>query len=586
MSEDNFFKDDNALIRYIFQACLVVSFVFLLFTGIWEARANYVKHGYKKYDLNGTVRVYETKNVGQYADFETQKPMFQYECLEDFYSSTRIDWSVPLTVVLDVHFREQIPVNTDFLLFTDRLIFKILVNGVFFCDSEGTGPKVRNIYDRNNIWVSFSSPGITTADKVEIVLTTKHYMFPKDAYKRTFDSFQISRAPFILNRTTFVSYFSLLLAVCAIVLGLMTIVMYIVFKKCGISITQLFYFAVYVLTSGFWYVVNENINNFFVDMSSLYRTLEMADLMLLSGFFSMYLQSFLQGSRKRAVRISSTVIVILAPVCEILQFLTPFDMYAFYGWLRFILILNMLLAGGCIVYEGKFEHFKPADRIIVACLIIIICFVLDLLTSSISFIPHTIFSKLGSIYFVISQCRELLDYMVMLIQRTAEAKYYKEIAYKDTLTHVSNRTSWNERIKKIEEDHLNLENYGVVLFDLNNLKDVNDHMGHACGDKFISSACKIICDVFDNCEVFRIGGDEFVALMKNFTHSDCDRKILEFNTACGKWNWENSDALFDMSVASGGALFDPQVDTTFEETISRADAFMYQEKLEMKGNVR
>jgi GGDEF domain-containing protein len=52
------------------------------------------------------------------------------------------------------------------------------------------------------------------------------------------------------------------------------------------------------------------------------------------------------------------------------------------------------------------------------------------------------------------------------------------------------------------------------MFDLNDLKHINDRYGHERGDEYIVNCCRLICQVFKHSPVFRIGGDEFVALLR------------------------------------------------------------------------
>ena len=56
--------------------------------------------------------------------------------------------------------------------------------------------------------------------------------------------------------------------------------------------------------------------------------------------------------------------------------------------------------------------------------------------------------------------------------------------------------------------------FALVIFDVNGLKDVNDTLGHQAGDKFLQDACSEICRLFKHSPVFRIGGDEFVAVAR------------------------------------------------------------------------
>ena len=67
----------------------------------------------------------------------------------------------------------------------------------------------------------------------------------------------------------------------------------------------------------------------------------------------------------------------------------------------------------------------------------------------------------------------------------------------------------DERISGTEEPA-----FAAVLFDINNLKLVNDTQGHNAGDTYIRKATHIICQYFSHSQVFRIGGDEFAVVLE------------------------------------------------------------------------
>lgn len=91
----------------------------------------------------------------------------------------------------------------------------------------------------------------------------------------------------------------------------------------------------------------------------------------------------------------------------------------------------------------------------------------------------------------------------------------RRMAIVDSLTGVKNKhayVQWEEKINsKIKSGQQ--EPFAVVVCDVNNLKAVNDLYGHKEGDVCIKKACARICNIFSHSPVFRIGGDEFVAIL-------------------------------------------------------------------------
>ena len=93
-------------------------------------------------------------------------------------------------------------------------------------------------------------------------------------------------------------------------------------------------------------------------------------------------------------------------------------------------------------------------------------------------------------------------------------KQMKKLGYSDALTGFGNRNALSERIKKIQEDG---SLFGIMYADLNGLKDINDTLGHAAGDKAICNAGNLLAKFCGSGNVYRHGGDEFVVVMDNIS---------------------------------------------------------------------
>ena len=105
-------------------------------------------------------------------------------------------------------------------------------------------------------------------------------------------------------------------------------------------------------------------------------------------------------------------------------------------------------------------------------------------------------------YTVISNTRDAL--------RIAQLTYYKDT---DTNTKVYNKNKYEEMITSY---YPAINHLAIIFFDLNNLKKINDELGHAMGDYVITTlASAIRSQATDSCRAYRIGGDEFVMVLEN-----------------------------------------------------------------------
>ncbi|SEL02248.1 diguanylate cyclase (GGDEF) domain-containing protein [Ruminococcus sp. YRD2003] len=156
----------------------------------------------------------------------------------------------------------------------------------------------------------------------------------------------------------------------------------------------------------------------------------------------------------------------------------------------------------------------------------------------------------------------------------------KQKAYKDGLTGVKNKLSYLEALAELETsvESGELTEYGIVVFDLNGLKSINDTLGHEAGDEYIKSGCSLICRSFNHSPVFRVGGDEFVAILKGEDYANREELVRAFREKIRE-NQKNGEVV----VASGLAVYDASKDTSYNDVFKRADESMYEQKRDLKS---
>ena len=155
----------------------------------------------------------------------------------------------------------------------------------------------------------------------------------------------------------------------------------------------------------------------------------------------------------------------------------------------------------------------------------------------------------------------------------------RELAYTDALTGVKSKLAYSEKEMQIDKSISDgsMGGVSVVVFDLNNLKRINDTMGHGVGDRYIIDASALIGEVFRNSPVFRIGGDEFAVILEGADHENRETLMDEFHRRVEE-NRKAGKAL----VAAGMAEYLPGIDFSFERVFKRADRQMYLRKEELK----
>lgn len=139
-----------------------------------------------------------------------------------------------------------------------------------------------------------------------------------------------------------------------------------------------------------------------------------------------------------------------------------------------------------------------------------------------------------------------------------------ELSYKDMLTDVMNRHAFIRDVKAMEENQS--KNVGIIFVDVNGLKQTNDQFGHEKGDEIIKRAAGLLTDHFGKRSVYRVGGDEFVAICQAVNEEAFDRIVNDLS--------DDGYGLFSV----GEAWID--VCTDIENQVKIADKRMYQRKRE------
>ena len=150
-------------------------------------------------------------------------------------------------------------------------------------------------------------------------------------------------------------------------------------------------------------------------------------------------------------------------------------------------------------------------------------------------------------------------------------------ANRDELTGVKNKHAYAELEESLNKLIADKEpvNFAVTVFDVNNLKTVNDTEGHQAGDQLLKDACRTICHIFAHSPVFRVGGDEFVVISRGNDYEEIEILLAKLN----KINRDNASN-GGIIIASGMSKFDH--DENVAKVFERADAAMYENKKKLK----
>ena len=160
-----------------------------------------------------------------------------------------------------------------------------------------------------------------------------------------------------------------------------------------------------------------------------------------------------------------------------------------------------------------------------------------------------------------------------------------DLVRKDPMTNVNNRIAYDDKEKQLQaqiNSDLDCE-FAIAMFDVNSLKMINDTLGHEAGDIYIRRACHLICDVFKHSPVYRMGGDEFVAVLCGEDYENREELLMKINERMSPYSERMPLPDDYVSIACGLSAYDSSKDSSVADVGKRADAAMYIDKVAKKA---
>ncbi len=160
---------------------------------------------------------------------------------------------------------------------------------------------------------------------------------------------------------------------------------------------------------------------------------------------------------------------------------------------------------------------------------------------------------------------------------------YKDMAYTDKLTGLPNRHFIDEFLNN--KDLRSGVNTYVLFMDIDNFKHVNDTYGHDFGDTVLASVGKMTRRFLKKSdEVFRYGGEEFVALIFDDSSENVISIAERIRKKVEELVFEFEGKEVQVTISGGVAM--QSSDEKLDEAIKRADQFMYKAKMEGKNRIK
>jgi len=157
------------------------------------------------------------------------------------------------------------------------------------------------------------------------------------------------------------------------------------------------------------------------------------------------------------------------------------------------------------------------------------------------------------------------------------------LSYLDELTGLYNRRGFLRHARtQLDAAALARRPMLVIFVDVDGLKNINDRLGHAAGDRALVDTAKVLKSTFRERDVVaRLGGDEFVVLVTDSSAVRAEDLLARLTLRVEALNG-HPDREFHLGFSTGVAAFEPTAPEPLEELLSEADSRMYLEKRRRK----
>lgn len=436
-----------------------------------------------------------------------------------------------------------------------------------------------------NIW---NVALITSSHSNQIVELQIKYAYDTNAV--TVDHIYFGHKSDIVNSLVTKKIGALIISILIQIIGLALIVFEFIPRPATRKTYNLLYLGIYAFIIGVWSLLETNVVQFFFHDARLLQLIDNIVMIADSLPLMLYLDSEFNIFKNRFYRIISIIDIIYMWSAGIGQILCITDMhYMLMGsWVAtavfalipiYITLKNFIVS----IKNKKFSLIATLQMIGVVSLVFL-AFVELIRYIDTDTMDRAVSVRLGMLCFIFffGIAAEVQTFSIM--RDGMRYAMVRELAYRDGLTKLRNRTSYLETLERYANNQEN--KVGIVYLDVNNLKTVNDGLGHEWGDKLITLASQVIDSSFGiHGKSYRIGGDEFCVLIcDENAESIYQNAKKDFIIAINQVNEANYYP-FTLQIAHGFAVCEQADKDKLKTMVDTADELMYANKKALKEKI-
>jgi len=342
------------------------------------------------------------------------------------------------------------------------------------------------------------------------------------------------------------------------------------------------YFSMFAMAAVTWIICSSDIPQLFTDANEAVSFLSYMSLAFIGAPFVAFCSEVFQTGKNHFISLAvvgciNTFVVMLCFFTGIAD--PPEILISSHIYFVMLVISDVFFS----IKERKQKTFTYKCMIIAnICLLVFVTIGLIAFYLNPTSGHDSVFFSIGFSLFIIIMFYILVRMQVDVTKEKVEMEVYKELAYMDNMTKIGNRAAFDLEFERLANGEYSEKSSGTLfVFDLNNLKSVNDMKGHRSGDEIIIGASRCIKETFSEIgSIFRMGGDEFSVIV--LQEINCDEILADLDARIEKCNSSENQTI---SIARGYESFVPS-ELNIEkmrEVFQKADDMMYRNKQEMKS---
>ncbi|MDE7268445.1 MAG: GGDEF domain-containing protein [Lachnospiraceae bacterium] len=428
------------------------------------------------------------------------------------------------------------------------------------------------------ISLSASDTPVTLCLEVTTCYTNSHGMIDNIYYGNTRNVYQ---------KVVYDKIFGFILSNFLWMAGIVILLLYFYMQRRNKAGKDLLYLGFATLFSSQWLIAESLLWQLFWGHSEMIHLFGYTALCAIPLSYSALAAYRLKGKMRTFAIIYSAVSTVVLIVSTTLHLFCILEFHYTLVFTRILLffIIPLIIP---LVQSYTSDDDRNSHKIIILPMlgILVVCIAISLIKYFLgSYNDYSTYVRIALLCFLLCLIVYQFNQVVTTFTKGMKADMLHNLALTDHLTGLYNRTAFNEHTPEYNHIIASFSPLGIIQFDVNNLKKVNDTLGHEKGDQMIKAVADGLNHAFaeyhDICFSYRTGGDEFLTII-NAVNADeiyhtCIQRLMSY---CEEFN-KQPDLDFSLVIAHGYVL--TKGNTTLSEAIDEADVLMYENKRQLKA---